>query len=508
MRNTEVLQYIIKEIESSDIAGTYKYDKGLFELICHPIPYGNDEKSAKETIQKKILEQVLEKKCNKDEKKEISMLINDIYNLDEDVKTKNKRRTKLALLVKELISNKKIDTSIDIVDLTFDIPFKSQLTNYSTSFSNWKNKKDGKQDDIEDPYVKEIIQKNFEFEKKLWTGYGDDETKEMLKKHVEEFVKKQLDQNNSSYLLDELKLKFYPNKDLTNEENEDLSKIRDMNKTAFQNYNNDKKEPFTQIFLLELIPILYSKGFNNLLIEDVYAYLEPELKNNYKIRKFYTNALGSSEVKKYREAFEEILLLQKEKPDDKDLVDMQTAAISNLRREQLREAKDLSDVKKTVQIILPYYQKLFENKNNLYHYYPAVNLAYMTKIVSIMFDGEIQLTYTVEEISYKSQQSINDEISAAQTPVSNYYATMTRHELYILCNKNSMINSYLEEIQQEDNEELLTELERTYRQMKSFRELICKFDGEYSYKNSDLKMFKNLDDILKSFETVLGINNN
>ena len=98
-------------------------------------------------------------------------------------------------------------------------------------------------------------------------------------------------------------------------------------------------------FIEELIAILYSKRYYKLLLYDVLETLDEGLKEEVEIKKIKVHVWGSSAIGEYKKAFDLLNVISSNESDIKEIIDMKTELISNMRRYQLNDTK--TDINQT-----------------------------------------------------------------------------------------------------------------------------------------------------------------
>ncbi len=514
MTNTEVLRFIISGLENSpDII--WKGDKELFELIFDPIPYGNDienrQKEAKqfifdifqnvgkfdkakfnklvkniisggseESCRKKIvaflqeeitrleiitdvdIEKLVEAlPCKGDLDKGQKEYIYDIFQYVEKFnKTKFDQLSKsitcgkdekidkevVITFLREEVTRLKIITDVDIEKLVEFIPCKdSKEKNYKTSFSGWK--KEGTISSIGCKRIKKALQKNFYFESDLWSK-GDTFIKQRLQEGINKFIIGPLP-------LDPITPSF------TQEELDDLLNIRGMKLQEIKQYL-EEHPILSQNFVEKLIYILYDKEYYDLLVDEVFNKF---YKDDIGIKKIKAHVWGSDKIGKYLEAY--YLLSTIPSDDDDEIVNMKTAATSNMRRHQLNDAKtDNNQKKEIIETLISDYKETFESKDT-YNYYPGINLAYMSVISIALFGNEIKLDDSISTIYNKSKKSIDIDKKNLDTS-KQYYANITTIEFMLLNNIESFTVELEQFLDSKEQTIIIKGLLQTRRQMQFF----------------------------------------
>ena len=448
MTNSEVVQFIIEKLNDSPLKR--KGDKELFELIFAPIKYGNENES-KRKIAKQFILDIFKNHKNFNKTKFNKLVDNIVCGKDE----KKYRKETLEFIQSE-IKQLRLMPDIDTTKLIDDIPCKKK--NYRSHFSNWKKKETA----IHDQNLKNALQKNFDFQSKLWDR-GDSFIKESLERGTKDFIKKHTTDN--LIIIDPIigppKDEFFL---------DDLAKIKDMDKENIKQYiqnSHPLSENRSRRFIWELISILYAKRYYELLLYDVLETLDEGLKEEREIKKIKVHVWGSSAIGEYKKAFDLLNVISSNENDTKEIIDMKTELISNMLRYQLNDTRtDDNQKKKILQRAISHYRKVF-NHDNLYHYYPGINLAYMLVIDLNLFDKEINQDESIDKIYAKSKKSIGEEKQSLDN-TTKYFAHITAIEFVLLRDIGNPLIKLEQFLELEKQMIPLVELERTQRQMQFF----------------------------------------
>lgn len=464
MTNTKVLQLIISEL-SNDGTIAWKGDKELFELLFAPIPYGT-ELNDRRTIAKKPIYDIFDYlKYEKDfDKTNFNKLANNIVCGENE---HSHREEAIAFIQKEII-RLEITTDADIKKIIITIPCNDgKVKNYKTNFGNWKKK--GTSSNITDKKVKNALQKNFDFEHDLWS-MSDFLIKTTLEKNVENFIKEHT-RGGPIDPLDGLINKLGARYKITEEELSNLLEITNMDSHKIKQYiqeNHPLSKHKSQKFILKLVSSLYSKGFYELLLYDAIEYLDEDIKDSIEVKKIKAHAWGSSIIGEYKKAFDILRIIPSD--DDREIVNMRTEALSNMRRYELNDAQTNNNQKKVIlEELIFYYEEIF-NLKDTYHYYPGINLAYISEIATALHN-DIKQNISISSIYNKSKKSINIDKKSDDT-INQYYANIATIEFMLLegiGNPSAELERFLELEEQTIH---LIELGRTKRQMQFFIDTI------------------------------------
>jgi hypothetical protein len=368
------------------------------------------------------------------------------------------------LLIQENLLN--IEIKKDLHILIEKIPCKSEHEiNYKNNFNNWKN---GKTQRINKREVKQRLEQNFYFAPSLW-NMTESTVKQAIHEGVECFVKNRIQDSQELHnLFDDIRSEFHMQEGMSIEEKVVLKQLKTVSQTQMMEYiasHYPLEKHHTQDFIQALIPVLYNKGYHELLLQDVIEALDEHLKQSNHIKKIKAQIYGSPIVGEYKKAFDILSTIEFE--DDIEIVEMKTEAISNIRRHYLSDNKiDTKEKQEIISKLITHYENIF-NYNDTYHYYPAINIAYMFTIQSIL-SGDNQLTNKkIDQLYKKCKPSIlNDEKSTKMQKC--YYANITKLEFLLLRGVGSAIKELERYLDLESANILFVELTRTQRQMQFF----------------------------------------
>jgi len=482
MTNSKILHFIIKELENSSL--TWKGDKELFELIFAPTPYGNEIENKRKIVKQYILD--IFKGNEEFDKSKFTKFANNIICGENE----NIYREEVLLFVQNELTRLDISTDLDIQKIIEDIPCKDgKVINYRSKFSYWKKEDTA----IHNREIKNALEENFDFSSKLWSR-GEVFMKKVLQKGIEKFIKDNTKKEINWFK--KVKDDFGIDDNLTEQGSKDLKIINNMDRQEIKHYieeHHPLSKSRSQKFILELVSILHSKGYYELLLSYVLEALDLDHKENVEIKKIQAHALGSSVIGEYKKAFD--LLSTISTDDDDEIIDMQTEAISNMRRYQLSDTKiDNNQKKEIIKKLIIYYDEIFKH-NDSYHYYPGINMAYIVAISSsLSFDDKFK--YSINDIFLKAKKSINiDKKSLDST--TRYYANIAIIEFRLLRNSGNPIAEFERFLDMEEESISLIELERTQRQMQFFVDTVVSFGvGENAIVTNMQKAIELIDDFI------------
>ena len=196
------------------------------------------------------------------------------------------------------------------------------------------------------------------------------------------------------------------------------------------------KRSHTQAFLIALVETMYEKGEYGFVYEQLFPYLLDTYDNSIKAKKAHIYA--SLPKPMYREAFDILNSIKGE--SQTQTVDLQTSAISNIRRERFSASTlTKAELKGLLQTLIKCYSKIYTPKQSQ-SYYVGINLAYMLSLANAIYaDGlEIDECYSVEQI-YKDVRKSIVKAKASPEIEEQYYASMSEIEFQLLLGKKGMV---------------------------------------------------------------------
>lgn len=254
-----------------------------------------------------------------------------------------------------------------------------------------------------------------------------------------------------------------------------------------------EKTSANQSFLIVLFSLMYERGEYVFVYSHVFPHLLDSYDNNIKSKK--ADIYASLPTPMYREAFE---ILNSIKGETKaETVDLQTSAISNIRRERL-SSNDLSkeELKTLLKTLIQCYTKIYVPKQE-YSYYPGINLAYMVALANHIFPDAPELVangYSVKQIYSDVTKSIVKG-KEAKSKEDKYYASMSDIEFQLLLNRQGMGNEL--EYLLDDLSPSHSMINHTNRQMGTFFMQIVETFSDASQK--DLSEFKHFLELFQSY---------
>ncbi len=468
MTNSEVLMFLIEELTTAYAAVhkdkntnplPWSNDKELFELICAPLSYGDETIQKRKAIKQKIIDIFQHRQdfdyttfdkladniiCGKEQKKYAQQLLDFLHLQAESLSI----------------------AGDDLPRLVAEIPCKGENEKgYRSNFNHWKN---GKTKRISRREVKHRLEQNFYFSPSLW-NQGEHAIKQTICEGVALFVKnKTTDTEKIIDIFATLRKKFQLENDMTENEKTVLEKIKTMQKTEIMEFlgkNYPLAKHFTQRFIHELVFVLYDKRYYQLLLEDIFQALDLDMQNSNEIKKVQAHIYGSSEIGEYHKAFRILSTITTK--DDTEKIDIETEAVSNMKRDMLHNStKSLEEKKEIIQVLIEHYEYLF-GYNDTFHYYPAINLAYMLCIKSTFTEDEDDIRHTLSSIYKKCQPSIIEDQKRGNAQ-NRYYANMTNLEFGLLKGIGAPIAELERFLEFEGKNIPVSELLRTQRQMQFF----------------------------------------
>ncbi len=254
-----------------------------------------------------------------------------------------------------------------------------------------------------------------------------------------------------------------------------------------------EKTSANQSFLIVLFSLMYERGEYVFVYSHVFPYLLDSYDNNIKSKK--ADIYASLPTPMYREAFE---ILNSIKGETKaETVDLQTSAISNIRRERL-SSNGLSkeELKTLLKTLIQCYTKIYVPKQE-YSYYPGINLAYMVALANHIFPDAPELVangYSVKQIYSDVTKSIVKG-KETKSKEDKYYASMSDIEFQLLLNRQGMGNEL--EYMLDDLSPSHSMINHTNRQMGTFFIQIVETFSDASQK--DLSEFKHFLELFQAY---------
>jgi hypothetical protein len=375
----------------------------------------------------------------------------------------------LKLIINEIDENgKKYKNNKEL----FFIIFKNEnFERYRSNWSYWLGKQKGKLN----KEVRNLIQNNIGFSSDIWDSTTSVQAK-TIKEAVREFLNPTatIELNISDLLLNNAPAT--PPQKTVIEEIKYLGKDETVSLLK-NNANFLEKTLENQTFLIELIEPLYNKGLYDFLAKHIFTSILRHNLDVTTIKIIHAHTLGILTKPDYLEATS-ILNSIISNNLTSDIIDIQTALISNLRRLKLEKddltVEELSDI---LTLLRGEYTNLVEYNTNR-HYYPAINLMYILKLTLLITENKHYVMQSdLANLYEDAKKSIKKE-SFLESKESRYYAQISDIEFQLLLEKNH-IRKNLEFIL-EDIMPLHTWVERTLRQLNFFINIVKKFSNEES----------------------------
>jgi len=341
---------------------------------------------------------------------------------------------------------------------------------YKTNWDNWKHQRVSNLN--RSPNIRTAISQTLKFSPDVWNKHIDIEQKRILRECIQKFVTpgKNID-------LSSLIPATHP---ITEAQETLIQKVIDVHRkdevdllNEHLNYLQPSFE--TQSFLLKLIPILYDQGHYDFLHTNAFPSLLAHNKTDIQVKILMAHTLGSLSEPKHLEAAKLLEVIPSN--DDTHLIDLKTATISNVRRLELSKP-DLSKEKlsEILTVMIHFYHDTFTT-NEIHHYYPGINLAYVLYQYTSIFPGqEHTCPLSIQEIYQLSKKSIEKELKNKDLE-AQYYAKISELELMLLLNNRDNVESELYLLLEKTQPPYST-VERTIRQMELFIEISKRFSIE------------------------------
>lgn len=361
---------------------------------------------------------------------------------------------------------------------------------YRSNMSNWlsPNTKDGV---IHKYLFITAINEKLTLNSSLW-GASDEKQKVEVIKGVSTF-KKDL----------EAQLLLFPwvdEVDMSQEEEEfiDLAStatLKEIEEKKVHINESFKKTSKNQKFLIALFECMYKKGEYMFVYRHIFPYLLDSYDNAIKSKKAHIYA--SLPKPMYREAFD---ILNSIKGESKtETIDLQTSAISNIRRERLSSSLLTKEsLKGLLKTFILCYRKIYVPKQ-AYSYYTGINLAYIISLAGTLFpDESLAEGYSVQHIYMDVQQSILKD-KASKDSSENYYASMSALEFGLLMHKKNL--SYELENILETLAPSTYLVDQTRRQMGTFFfDIVQNFSEEKVQEFTEAKVLLEVFDAYKKYK--------
>ena len=349
---------------------------------------------------------------------------------------------------------------------------KLNFSKYRSSWFDWLNPK---RDDrnITKNEIKSAIEETLGFNSLIWSE-PEYKQKQIVYKKVKEFMSKKETSSQkskgidiSSLLLSEEPINTQQKQIIFKLQKSTEENIKKILKIEFEQFSFDSKN---QNFLLEVLPILYDKGCYESLHTGVFPHLFPKYRERIDIKIKEANTLANLENPNYRRVIE--LLNSIPRNSHEEEIDITTSIISNIRRGKLniKNVKQ-NEIEALLLFIIEHYAKVYQHKKP-YHYYPAINLAYMIRFLEIVSPSSPEIEkYNLKKIYSSVKPSIKKEKKMVGD--LSYYATISELEFLLLLdypNIKSKIEYILDKLQPK-----IFLVERTLKQMEWFIDTVEQF---------------------------------
>ena len=240
------------------------------------------------------------------------------------------------------------------------------------------------------------------------------------------------------------------------------------------------KRSHTQAFLIAFLEVMYEKGAYGFIYIHIIPHMLDTYDNSIKSKKAHIYA--SLPTPMYREAFDILNSINGE--SQSQTLDLQTSAISNIRRERFSSfTLTKEELKGLLQTLIKCYSKIYMPKDSQ-SYYVGINLAYMISLVHAIFPDNIEIDegYSLEKL-YKDVHKSLAYAKISGKIEEQYYASMSEIEFQLLLGKQGMgqeLAYMLESLNPSQNL-----IDQTKRQMGLFfMDVVEKF-AETTPKNLD-----------------------
>jgi len=257
---------------------------------------------------------------------------------------------------------------------------------------------------------------------------------------------------------------------------QDRSEINRLVQNSLELFTKKAKN---QYFLLEILPILYENSFFNILNRYIFPSLLPHHKDNFYIKMKEVNTLINIDSSSYEEIYS---LLDCINPKNKNQeIDILTMKISTFRKFKLKESNITKDILfEVLSESIKYYNHIY---NKDFHYYPAINLAYMLKLYGeIIPDSQKFKEYDIEKIYLSVQDSIKKDKKGSDE--DRFYATMSDLEFCLILEKEETIRMVEKSLEELNPSKFLTE--RPLFQLIWFVNLLEEFSEKPNSKLIDI----------------------
>jgi len=325
--------------------------------------------------------------------------------------------------------------------------------------------------------LKGAISRFLGFPLSLWEEQSDEKQKEDIKKYISIHLDKENNMLKKLNLPSDKELK----RDLNKEEKKLFQELKQGKAKTFKRITHDNMN-LSQEMLIAMLHLAYEFGYYQHLVNYIFPQLKTSNQLKTEILFIYANALGSHQLKEYKEA--SLILERINTEDNLSYIDTQTAMTSNFLRHLIGDNINNLNEDELRDIVYSQsknYKALFY-KDETHHYYPAINYGYMIAIAKQLYpkDKEFKTlnNITIQELLKLSQKSINEDKDIKDNKDANYYASMTELEFSLIRNINTIqkIGVYLEKERPD-----ITLVSRTLRQIIFFRDILEQSIDEVSF---------------------------
>jgi hypothetical protein len=364
-----------------------------------------------------------------------------------------------------------------------DEPWES----YRSNMSNWlsSSSKDGV---IHKHHFITAINEKLGLSSEIW-GASDEKQKEAVVRGVKQFKELQEKEELLFPWVDEVGLTKGQEAFIYFAQTASVDEVEKMLDTVHESFT---KRSHTQAFLITLLEVMYERGAYDFVYEHIFPYLLDTYDNSIKAKKAHIYA--SLPKPMYREAFD---ILNSIKGESQTLtMDLQTSAISNIRRERFSSLSlTKQELQGLLQTLIKCYSKIYMPKEPQ-SYYMGINLAYMLTLAHAVFPDNVEIDegYSVEQI-YKDVQKSIAKAKESENLEEQYYASMSEIEFQLLLGKKEMTQAL--EYMLESLNPSTNLIDQTSRQMGLFfMDVVEKF-AEKTPKN--LHEFKYFLDVFDTY---------
>ena len=341
---------------------------------------------------------------------------------------------------------------------------------HKKSWFGWFNPK-GKAMNFRKTEIKQGIEHTLNLHSSIWDEV-EKKQREIVAKKVQEFLAKEKIEHKNNNDID-LSSLISTEHNISLEQIELLEKLKSQSKTSTEMIISKNQNFFfssleNQDFLLQLLPILYEKGYFEILNQQLFPSLFEHHKNKIEVKIKEAHTLANLENPNYDKII--ALLKNVSCTSIEESLNINTMIVSTKKRELIHcQVMNEDKLKDSFLTIIAHYNKIYENKNN---YYTAINLFYVVTLFSMIFTNHQEIKdYDFNNIYKKIKKSILADIKEGGE--SKYYAMMSELEFRLLLGNKTVfadMNILLDEL----NPTTLL-IETTLKQMRWFLEVGKKF---------------------------------